>query len=103
MTIFRRKQCISCGETKVVSKVNFYRHQKMADGFLNKCKVCVKRDVYENRELKAEYYRAYDRERNRRPERVAAIRAYLKSPAGKVSLARANRVYRRFKACEARA
>ena len=38
----------------------------MADGHLNKCKDCTKRDVNLNRKNNVEYYRAYDRERGSR-------------------------------------
>jgi len=38
----------------------------MADGHVNKCKDCNKKDVRENRALKVNYYRAYDRARGNR-------------------------------------
>lgn len=46
----------------------------MADGRLNKCKVCARRDVRENREARTEHYRAYERMRAQRPERRDAQR-----------------------------
>jgi hypothetical protein len=99
----RYKRCKSCGVEFVASKRNFYRCKTNADGFMGDCKECTKRAVYENRELKADYYRAYDRQRNHRPERRAAISAWKRSPAGRQSAARSNRVYKRFRALEARA
>lgn len=42
------KECIICGEPKLLSA--FYKHKAMADGHLNKCKTCTKRQSKE-REL----------------------------------------------------
>jgi hypothetical protein len=51
------KRCRECGQTKSINE--FYVHQEMGDGHLNKCKACVK-----------ERTRLY---RIANPDRVAAI------------------------------
>lgn len=51
----------------------------MGDGHLGKCKPCARRDVRLNRMSKRGQYQAYERERNRRPERRAAKLVYERS------------------------
>jgi len=58
------KHCFKCGERKPLSA--FYSHPEMADGHVNKCKECNKRDVRKNRKAKVNYYRAYDARRGNR-------------------------------------
>jgi len=69
------KRCFKCGELKLLSE--FYKHPQMADGHLNKCKDCHKKDVRENRSKKIEYYRGYDKSRNSDIARLIARRRYL--------------------------
>ena len=70
------KTCFKCGERKKISE--FHKHPQMADGHLNKCKVCTRRDVDANRKKKIHYYRAYDVLRAKRPDRNAATKAVTK-------------------------
>lgn len=62
------KTCFKCGEEKELDA--FYKHKMMADGHVNKCKECNKRDVRENRAAKVEYYREYDKLRHQSDPKV---------------------------------
>ena len=66
--MIRSKECFKCNTVKPLEE--FYKHPMMPDGHVNKCKECNKKDVNENRQKKIDYYRAYDRERGKRPERI---------------------------------
>lgn len=62
------KKCFKCGAEKPLS--DFYKHPRMSDGHVNKCKECNKKDVRENRAEKADYYNEYDRNRPNHEDRV---------------------------------
>jgi hypothetical protein len=79
------KRCFKCGADKPLSE--FYRHHMMADGHVNKCKECNKRDVRENRAAKIDYYRAYDKKRFQEDPKVRERHLrYAATPEGKEAL-----------------
>lgn len=73
------KTCIMCGKSLPTGE--FYRHEAMADGHLNKCKQCCRSCAITNRRAKVDYYREYDRAR-------------MTTARRKESLARRQRRYR---------
>lgn len=72
------KRCFKCRKKKPLDQ--FYKHKEMADGHLNKCKLCTKKDV------KRRYYdpesrqtiREYEKKRFQTPERKSKILEYQK-------------------------
>lgn len=63
------KSCFKCGAEKPLSE--FYKHKRMADGHLNKCKECTRRDVRSHRQdpRYREKVLAYDRARGSRQDK----------------------------------
>lgn len=76
-------QCRSCLMDKQAD--DFYKSNQ------TRCKECIKASVRRNRLEKIEYYRAYDRQRSSRPERVSAREAYSQTPEGRLAALRAKK------------
>lgn len=71
------KKCFKCGHTKPIDE--FYKHPQMADGHLNKCMECTKKDVRKRYEDCHDKIVAYEKKRARLPTRIAARREYRKN------------------------
>jgi hypothetical protein len=74
------KTCFKCNKEKPLT--DFYKHKKMSDGHLNKCKECTKNDVKENVLKNPEYYREYEQKRSMLPHRIAARLKYSQTENG---------------------
>lgn len=85
------KRCFKCGQKK--SLADFYRHKMMADGHLNKCKECSKKDTRANRRENRVYYQEYDRKRANLPHRVEARKQYQCTENYRVSAAKGRKRY----------
>jgi len=68
--MIRSKECFKCKTVKPLDM--FYRHNRMADGYLNKCKECAGSDAVKHRSQNIERIRAYDRERGKNADRIKA-------------------------------
>ena len=79
--------CSKCRAVKPLS--DYYRHSAASGGHMRHCKECHKAGVRANRAKNADYYRAYDRGRANRPDRVAARADYAETPRGRKAVQKA--------------
>jgi len=84
------KACIHCEEEKPLSE--YYKHPRMADGYLGSCKVCCKERATANRNNNLERIQAYDRARGNRQDPEYAKEHYWSDPV------RARRMQREWSA-----
>lgn len=71
------KVYFKCGAAKPYT--DFYKHSKMADGHLGKCKECTKADVKKHR-VENDSVREYDRARGNRQDKVYLREYRLRFP-----------------------
>lgn len=85
------KTCRECGISKPLSE--YYVHKQMSDGYLNKCKLCVRARVSNHLKANADYYKQYEKQRSSLPHRVEARKAYAKTERGKLAAKKAHKNY----------
>lgn len=83
--------CRLCGAEKDFSQ--FYKHPKTKTGFDSKCKDCAKSISKAARERNIDHYKEKSRIRSKKPENVAARKAYRQTEQGKKAAARAHKAY----------
>ena len=70
------KTCFKCNTVQPLTE--FYKHNAMAGGFLNKCKSCTKKDATDHRNKNIEKAREYDKKRSKNKSRIALASAITK-------------------------
>jgi hypothetical protein len=68
--MIRSKVCFKCNVDKPLTE--YYKHARMGDGHLNKCKDCTKKDANQHRSDNLEKIREYDRQRGKLAKRLAS-------------------------------
>jgi hypothetical protein len=71
-----KKKCFKCEIEWPL--IYFYKHPKMKDGHLNKCKKCTRNDSLKHRNKNIDKIRAYDIRRAKTPERIKKSTLYAK-------------------------
>lgn len=72
-----KKICFKCGRELPLS--HFYKHSKMADGYLNKCKDCTKNDVKKRYDTLSKDENYMEKERARGREKYKRLSYNLKN------------------------
>lgn len=79
------KQCFKCKKIKRLDE--FYKHSRMADGHLNKCKICTMKDVKERyynpdfRQKIVDYEKKrFQTEKRKKYKKLYDLRSKLKHP-----------------------
>lgn len=86
------KVCFKCNALKPL--IDFYKHKAMADGHLNKCKECTKKDTRENTEKNKDYYVEYDKKRDQLPHRIEMRKRYSQTEKGRESCRKSKEKWR---------
>ena len=87
-----QKPCITCGEVKDIDC--FYRHPKMKDGHLNKCKECQKKASKKTKDENPERSKEFGRRYARKESTIKKLSEKSKTNEFKEAKAMAQKKYR---------